>query len=84
MFAGSGEFMPDPDMALSVRKITAAASRKVALAAFRLAMTRQRRVTAVHKANVLKLSDGLFPVSYTHLDVYKRQAMSSSTDARSE
>jgi acetylornithine aminotransferase len=25
MFAGSGEFMPDPDMALSVRKITAAA-----------------------------------------------------------
>lgn len=60
MFAGSGEFMPDPDMALSVRKITAAASRKVALAAFRLAMTRRRKVTAVHKANVLKLSDGLF------------------------
>ncbi|MGA0542886.1 isocitrate/isopropylmalate dehydrogenase family protein [Neotabrizicola sp. VNH66] len=60
MFAGTGEFMPDPDMALSVRKITARASERVARAAFRLAMGRRKRVTAVHKANVLKLSDGLF------------------------
>jgi len=30
MFAGSGEFMPDPDMALSIRKITAKASARVA------------------------------------------------------
>lgn len=60
MFAGSGEFMPDPDMALSVRKITARASRNVANAAFDLARSRRRKVTAVHKANVLKLSDGLF------------------------
>jgi 3-isopropylmalate dehydrogenase len=60
MFAGSGEFMPDPDMALSVRKITARASRNVATAAFDLARTRRKKVTAVHKANVVKLSDGLF------------------------
>ncbi|EYD76894.1 3-isopropylmalate dehydrogenase [Rubellimicrobium mesophilum DSM 19309] len=60
MFAGSGEFMPDPDMALSVRKITARASSRVARAAFDLARGRRRKVAAVHKANVVKLSDGLF------------------------
>jgi isocitrate/isopropylmalate dehydrogenase len=60
MFAGTGEFMPDPDMALSVRKITARASRNVAIAAFELAKGRRKKVTAVHKANVVKLSDGLF------------------------
>ena len=60
MHAGAGEFMPDPDMALSVRKITAAASRRVAEVAFDLARERRRKVTAVHKANVLKLGDGLF------------------------
>jgi 3-isopropylmalate dehydrogenase len=60
MFAGSGELMPDPDMALSIRKITAKGSARVARAAFELARRRKRKVTAVHKANVLKLSDGLF------------------------
>ncbi|WP_454762276.1 isocitrate/isopropylmalate dehydrogenase family protein [Caulobacter segnis] len=60
MFAGSGEFMPDPDMALSIRKVTAKGSARVARAAFALAQGRRRKVTAVHKANVLKLSDGLF------------------------
>jgi 3-isopropylmalate dehydrogenase len=60
MFAGSGEFMPDPDMAFSIRKITAKGSARVARAAFELARHRKRKVTAVHKANVLKLSDGLF------------------------
>jgi 3-isopropylmalate dehydrogenase len=60
MFAGSGEFMPDPDMALSIRKITAKGSARIARAAFELARRRNRKVTAVHKANVVKLSDGLF------------------------
>lgn len=60
MFAGSGEFMPDENMALSVRKITARASARIARAAFELARGRRRKVTAVHKANVVKLSDGLF------------------------
>lgn len=60
MYAGSGEFMPDPDMALSIRKITAKGSQRVARAAFELARGRRKKVTAVHKANVVKLSDGLF------------------------
>lgn len=60
MFAGSGEFMPSPDMALAVRKITRQASRRIAEAAFDLAAERRGKVTAVHKANVLRLSDGLF------------------------
>src|SRR4051794_10067113 len=60
MHAGTGEFMPDPDLALSVRKISARACRAVAETAFELARGRRRKVTAVHKANVLKLSDGLF------------------------
>ena len=60
MFAGSGEFMPDPDMAFSIRKITAKASARVARTAFDLARARRKKVTAVHKANVVKLSDGLF------------------------
>jgi isocitrate/isopropylmalate dehydrogenase len=60
MFAGTGEFMPDPDLALSVRKVSARACRAVAQAAFELAQGRRRKVTAVHEANVVKLSDGLF------------------------
>jgi 3-isopropylmalate dehydrogenase len=60
MYAGGGEFMPDEDSAFSIRKVTATASRRVARAAFELAQTRRSHVTAVHKANVLKLSDGLF------------------------
>jgi 3-isopropylmalate dehydrogenase len=60
MFAGTGEFMPDENMALSVRKVTAKASERVARAAFEIAQGRNKKVTAVHKANVVKLSDGLF------------------------
>ena len=60
MYAGAGEFMPDEDSAFSLRKITAYASARVARTAFELARSRRGVVTAVHKANVLKLSDGLF------------------------
>jgi 3-isopropylmalate dehydrogenase len=60
MAFGSGELQPTDDVALSVRKITAAGSRRVAEAAFELARRRRKRVAAVHKANVLKLTDGLF------------------------
>jgi isocitrate/isopropylmalate dehydrogenase len=60
MFLGPGEFMPTPDMALAVRKITRAGSTRIAEAAFTLAMQRGKKVTAVHKANVLRVSDGLF------------------------
>jgi isocitrate/isopropylmalate dehydrogenase len=60
MFMGNGEFMPTPDVALSVRKVTRQASLRIAEAAFELAMKRRRQVAVVHKANVLRISDGLF------------------------
>ena len=60
MYAGSGEFMPDADTALSVRKISAAACRRIARRSFALARRRRRKVTAIHKANNFILSDGLF------------------------
>jgi len=60
MHLGNGEFMPTPDLALSIRKISAHGSQRIAKAAFDLARTRRRKVTAVHKRNVLKLTEGLF------------------------
>jgi 3-isopropylmalate dehydrogenase len=60
MFAGKGEFMPTPDVAISMRKITAFACERIARRSFELARKRRRKVTAVHKANNFILSDGLF------------------------
>ena len=60
MFLGNGEIMPTPDLALSIRKITRQGSTRIAEAAFKLAMRRRKKVTAIHKANVLRISDGLF------------------------
>jgi len=61
MFQGIGEFMPTPDLALSVRKITREGSTRIAEEAFRIAATRPRKkVTVVHKGNVLHVTEGLF------------------------
>jgi 3-isopropylmalate dehydrogenase len=60
MFQGTGEFMPTEDVALSIRKVTARQCRRIAHVAFEAAMKRRRKVTAVHKANVLRISDALF------------------------
>lgn len=60
MFLGSGEFQPTEDVALAVRKVSAAATERIARSAFELATRRDKHVTMVHKANVLKISDGLF------------------------
>jgi 3-isopropylmalate dehydrogenase len=60
MHLGPGEFMPTPDLALAVRKITREGSTRIAESAFTLALQRRKKVTAVHKANVLRVSDGLF------------------------
>lgn len=61
MAEGPGEFLPDPDIALAIRKISRRACRRIAQTAFDLAQTRLAgHVTAVHKANVLRLTDGLF------------------------
>jgi len=60
MHVGPGELMPTPDLALAIRKITRDGSTRIAEAAFKLAMNRRKKVTAVHKANVLRVSDGLY------------------------
>jgi len=60
MFLGSGEFMPTEDVALSIRKITRKGCLRIARAAFELASKRRNKVTAVHKENVLKVTEGLF------------------------
>ncbi len=59
MEAGSGEILVTPDVAISLRRITKACCVRVARAAFELAR-RRRAVTAVHKANVLRIGDGMF------------------------
>ena len=60
MVAGTGEFMPTNDMAMSIRKITAFACERIARRSFELALTRRKKVTAIHKANCMILTDGLF------------------------
>jgi isocitrate/isopropylmalate dehydrogenase len=60
MYSGGSEFMPTEDMALAVRRVTAKCCERIARRAFEAAMTRRRKVTAVHKANVFRISDGLF------------------------
>ena len=60
MFMGTGEFMPNPDLAMSVRVISRKNSTAVAETAFELAMQRRKKVTAIHKNTVYKLGCGLF------------------------
>jgi isocitrate dehydrogenase (NAD+) len=50
-----------PDVITSIKVITRTASTRIARAAFRYASRHLRkRVTAIHKANIMKLADGLF------------------------
>lgn len=60
MHAGDGRLMPTEDVAVSMRVVTRKESRRIAEAAFEYAAARDKDVTAVHKANVLKHGDGLF------------------------
>jgi isocitrate dehydrogenase (NAD+) len=60
LYAGI-EHMVGPDIAESIKIITRGASERIARFAFEYAVANGRRkVTAVHKANIMKLSDGLF------------------------
>jgi isocitrate/isopropylmalate dehydrogenase len=52
--------MPTKDVALVVRKVTREGSMRIAETAFKLAMRRRKKITCVHKANVLRVSDGLY------------------------
>ncbi|TFY97701.1 isocitrate/isopropylmalate dehydrogenase family protein [Ramlibacter humi] len=67
MTRGWGEVMPSPDMALSTRKITRHCSERIARRAFELAMTRRKKVTAIHKANSFHMTDGLFLEAVRHV-----------------
>jgi isocitrate dehydrogenase (NAD+) len=60
LYAGI-EHRVGPDAAESIKIITRAASQRIVRYAFEHAVrNRRRKVTAVHKANIMKLSDGLF------------------------
>ena len=52
--------MPTPDVAIMHGIITRAATERIARSAFELAQRRRKKVTIVHKANVLKMTTGLF------------------------
>ena len=66
MYDGCGEFSPIPGVGLSLRKITKEASLKIAESAFEIAksrsinQTKKSKVHVVHKANVMKITDGIF------------------------
>jgi isopropylmalate/isohomocitrate dehydrogenase-like protein len=60
LYAGI-EFMISPDIAQAVKVITRSSSRRICRFAFEMARKQGRKkVTAVHKANIMKKSDGLF------------------------
>lgn len=58
--SGGSEMLVTADVVVSLRRITRQCCERIARAAFELAVTRRHRVTLVHKANVLKLGDGMF------------------------
>lgn len=58
--SGSSEMLITPDVVISLRRITRLCCERIARSAFELAMTRNKHVTIVHKANVLKIGDGMF------------------------
>ena len=60
MFYGVGEWMITPDVAISTGVFTRKAIERIAYAAFEAAMDRRKKVTIVHKANVVRLGTGLF------------------------
>jgi 3-isopropylmalate dehydrogenase len=69
MEQGNGEILVTPDVAISLRRITRSCCDRIARSAFELAMQRSKHVSLVHKANVLKIGDGMF------LDVCREVAL---------
>jgi len=67
MAKGWAEVMPDKDMALSIRKITRHCSERIAHQAFKLAMKRNKKVSAIHKSNSFHMTDGLFLEAVNHV-----------------
>ena len=60
LYAGI-EFQPHPDMAQAIKVITRPGCRRIIKYAFDMAIRQGRKkVTAIHKANIMKLTDGMF------------------------
>jgi len=83
LYKGYGEFWPDEDTVLSLRVITRRACKRIADTAFKLARLRNKRVTAVHKSNVLIEGDGLFleevrKISSQYPDVHLKEGLVDS------
>jgi 3-isopropylmalate dehydrogenase len=68
MEQGNSELLVTPDVVISLRRITRHCCERIALAACKLAMKRRKHLTIVHKANVLKIGDGMF------LDICRKTA----------
>jgi len=60
MEQGNGEILVTPDVAIALRRITRRCCARIARAAFELTTRRRNHVSIVHKANVLKIGDGMF------------------------
>jgi 3-isopropylmalate dehydrogenase len=60
MEQGNAEILVTPDVVVSMRRITRHCCLRIARSAFELAQRRRKKVTAVHKANVLSVGDGMF------------------------
>jgi 3-isopropylmalate dehydrogenase len=60
MEQGNGEILVTSDVVISLRRITRLCCERIAKAACQLAMRRKKHLTIVHKANVLKIGDGMF------------------------
>jgi len=54
------EFEAAPGVGIAMRIVTKAASERVARFSLELAMKRRKRLTFVHKGNILKITDGIF------------------------
>jgi len=64
LYAGI-EFQPHPDIAQAVKVITRPGCRRLCKYAFQLVREQGRKkITAVHKANIMKLTDGMFLDEY--------------------
>jgi NAD-dependent isocitrate dehydrogenase len=60
LYAGI-EFQPHPDMAQAIKVITRPGCARLSKYAFEMARKQGRkRLTAIHKANIMKLTDGMF------------------------
>jgi 3-isopropylmalate dehydrogenase len=60
MEQGNSELLVTPDVVVSLRRITRHCCERIAQAACKLAINRRKHLTIVHKANVLKIGDGMF------------------------